>query len=275
MSATPDKVRRTSEGEFMRQKVFIALLLLTVAATAQAQNSSARAGAESATSVTQDGRRLDIASGTRLNAQLQDTLDVSKARVGDKVVLKTTEAIKSNGETLVKKGAHLLGRVSDVSRRAKGSAESSVTLLFDRLESGSLSAPLSVTINSITQAGARGRVGDEEFGAAASSNTSTRAQSGGGNSSGGGLLGGATGAVGNTVGGVTRAAGDVVNGTTETVGNTTRGVGDTLGRVRVSQSASASAEGGSTLSLTGGNLRLEKGTTFNLTLNESAGIEHN
>ncbi len=71
---------------------------------------------------------------------------------------------------------------------------------------------------------------------------------------------------------MTRAAGDVVSGTTETVSNTTRGVGDTLGRVRVSQSASASAEGGSTLSLNGGNLRLEKGTTFNLTLNESAGI---
>lgn len=256
----------------MRQKVFIAVLLLTFAASAQAQDTRARAGAESATSIKRDGGQLDIASGTRLTAQLQNTLDVSRARVGDKVVLKTTEAIKSNGETLVKKGAHLVGRVADVSRRARGGAESSVTLLFDRLESGSLSTPLSVTINSVAQAGARGRAGEEDFGAGASTNTSARAQTSGGTSSGGGLLGGATGAVGNTVGGVTRAAGDVVGTTTETVGNTTRGVGETLGRVRVSQSASASAEGGSTLSLTGGNLRLEKGTTFNLTLNQSAGV---
>lgn len=251
----------------MRQKVFIAVLFLAFAASAQAQDTRARAGAESATSIKRDGGQLDIASGTRLTAQLQNTLDVSRARVGDKVVLKTTEAIKSNGETLVKKGAHLVGRVADVSRRARGGAESSVTLLFDRLESGSLSAPLSVTINSVTQVGARGRAGEEDSGAAASANTSARAQ-GGGTSSGGGLLGGATGAVGNTVGGVTRAAGDVVGTTTETAGNTARGVGETLGRVRVSQSADAAAEGGSTLSLTGGNLRLEKGTTFNLTLNQ-------
>ena len=260
----------------MRPKFLIAALVLAAASTAvSSQAQDARAGAQSATSVKRDGGQLDIASGTRLTAQLQNTLDVSRARVGDKVVLKTTEAIRSNGETLVKKGAHLVGRVADVSRRARGGAESSVTLLFDRLESGSLSTPLSVTINSVTQANARGRVGDEEFGASASSNTSARAQSGGGNSSGGGLLGGATSAVGNTVGGVTRAAGDVVGSTTETVGNTTRGVGETLGRVRVSQSASASAEGGSTLSLTGGNLRLEKGTTFNLTVNQSASIENN
>ena len=256
----------------MRRKFLIAVLVLAAAATsAQAQDARARAGAESATSVRQGGGQLDIASGTRLTAQLQNALDVSRARVGDKVVLKTTEAIRSNGETLVKKGANLVGRVTDVSRKARGSAESSVTLLFERLESGSLSTPLSLTINSVTQAGARGRVGDEEVGA--SSNTSARSQSGGGNSSGGGgLLGGATGAVGNTVGGVTRAAGDVAGSTTETVGNTTRGVGETLGRVRVSQSAGVSAEGGSTLSLTGGNLRLEKGATFNLTVNESAGV---
>lgn len=256
----------------MRRKFLIAAFVLAAASTAaQAQDTRARAGAESETSITRDGGQLDIASGTRLTAQLQNTLDASRARVGDKVVLKTTEAIRSQGETLVKKGAHLVGRVADVSRKARGSAESSVTLLFDRLESGSLSTPLSVTINSVTQANARGRVGDEEFGAGASSNTSARAQTGG-NSSGGGLLGGATSAVGNTVGGVTRAAGDVVGSTTETVGNTTRGVGETLGRVRVSQSANVSAEGGSTLSLTGGNLRLEKGTTFNLTVNQSAGI---
>jgi hypothetical protein len=255
----------------MRQNILIAVLLLGVAAAdARAQDAGAAAG--SAASIRRDGGQTDIAAGTRLTAQLQNTLDVSRARVGDRVVLKTTEAIKSNGRTLVKKGAHLVGRVADVSRRAKGGAESSVTLLFERLESGSLSTPLSVTINSVTQAGARGRAGDEEFGATAGSSTSARAQSGGGNSSGGGLLGGATGAVGNTVGGVTRAAGDVVGGTTETVGNTTRGVGETLGRVRVSQSATASAEGGSTLSLTGGNLRLEKGTTFNLTVDGSAGV---
>ena len=68
------------------------------------------------------------------------------------------------------------------------------------------------------------------------------------------------------------AAGDVVCSTTETVGGATRGLGSTLGQIRVTQSAGLSAEGGSTLSLTGGNLRLEKGTTFRLTVNESARV---
>ena len=38
------------------------------------------------------------------------------------------------------------------------------------------------------------------------------------------------------------------------------------------QSSGLSAEGGSTLSLAAGNLRLEKGTTFRLTVQESARI---
>jgi hypothetical protein len=221
--------------------------------------------AESA--VKRDGQRLDLASGTRLTGELQSALDVSRARVGDRVVLKTTEAVKQNGRTVLKKGSQLVGRITDVQRRAKGGADSSVTVLFDTVQSGSLTSPISLTIDSVARAHARSRAGDEEFGAEAGARTSAR-----GGSSGGGLLGGTVGAVGNTVGGVTGAAGDVVGSTAETAGGAARGVGSTLGRVRVTQSAGLSAEGGSTLSLAGGDLRLEKGTTFRLTVSESARV---
>ena len=258
----------------MRLKFLAAALALAACAGpafAQSQSTGARAGAANETSLARDGGQLNIASGTRLTAELQNALDVSRARVGDRVVLKTTEAIKSNGETVVKRGARLVGHVSDVQRRARGAAESSVTILFDRLESGSLTAPISVTIDSVTQAGARARAGDDDLGAGASGHGSARS-SGNSSSSSGGLIGGVTGAVGNTVGGVTGAASDVVGSTTETVGSTTRSVGRTLGQIRVTQSSSASAEAGSTLSLTGGDLRLEKGATFRLIVNESAGF---
>ncbi|HEX7957756.1 MAG TPA: hypothetical protein VF508_12470, partial [Pyrinomonadaceae bacterium] len=176
--------------------------------------------------------------------------------------------------TVVKKGAQLVGRVSDVRRRAQGSAGSAVTVVFDTLQIGSLTTPIAVTIDSVTQGSARAHASEDDFGAeaGASGRTSARTSSGGSSSSGGGLLGGATSAVGNTVGGVTSAAGDVVGSTTETVGNTARGVGSTLGRIQVTQAAGLSAEGGSTLSLNGGNLRLEKGATFRLTVQESARV---
>ena len=259
----------------MRQNFLAAALVLAVCSTAALAQTraGARASVDNSTSV--NSQSLDIASGTHLAAELQGALDVSRARVGDRVLLKTTEAVKSGGRTVVKKGASLIGHVADVQRRARGSAASSVTVIFDRLESGSLSAPISATIDSITQASLRARSNDDESGADARTRSTASARTSGNSSTGGGLLGGTLGAVGNTVGGVTSAAGDVVGSTAETVGNTTRGVGDTLGHVQITQAAGLSADAGTTLSLAGGNLRLEKGTTFRLTLSESASVGNN
>jgi hypothetical protein len=258
----------------MRRNFLAAVVALAACAAGTSAQTGARASADHSTSISREGRQLDIASGTRLTGELQNTLDVSNARVGDRVLLKTTEAVKQHGQTIVKKGSQLVGHVADVQRRARGSATSSVTVLFDTLQSGSLTSPISVTIDSITQVATRAHAGGDDLDAesSASSRTSARsASSGSSSSSSGGLLGGTVGAVGNTVGGVTGAAGDVVGSTTETVGR----VGQTLGRIQITQSAGLSAEGGSTLSLAGGNLRLDKGTTFRLTVNESARIGNN
>lgn len=245
-----------------------ALALATFAGTsARAQDTHASARGQA--SAHAETRALDIESGTRLAAQLQQTLDVRNARVGDRVVLRTTEAVRSGGRTVVKKGARLLGRVADVQRRGRGAAESSLTLVFDRLESGSLATPITATVNSVTQgsAGARRDGDDDETSLGASARNDTRAQSSG-RQGGGGLLGDPLGAVGGAVDSTTRAAGDTVGGVTRTAGSA---VGR-LGRIRVTESLDASVSGGSTLSLTGGDLRLEKGATFNLTLSQSADI---
>jgi hypothetical protein len=270
-------VPKIPEEAFMRRNFLAAALALAACAagTSAQTRTGARASTDHSTSISREGRQLGIASGTRLTGELQNTLDVSNARVGDRVLLKTTEAVKQNGQTVVKKGSQLVGHVAGVQRRARGSATSSITVLFDTLQSGSLTSPISVTIDSITQVATRAHAGSgDDLGAEsdASSRTSARSSS---SSSSGGLLGGAVGAVGNTVGGVTGAAGDVVGSTTETVGGAARGVGQTLGRIQITQSAGLSAEGGSTLSLAGGNLRLDKGTTFRLTVNESARVGNN
>jgi hypothetical protein len=60
------------------------------------------------------------------------------------------------------------------------------------------------------------------------------------------------------------------NTTTNATANTTGNLGGALRGLQITQSSNASAASGSTLSLTGGNLRLESGTTFNLSISSAA-----
>ncbi|MDT7602675.1 MAG: hypothetical protein QOF61_672 [Acidobacteriota bacterium] len=258
----------------MKRIILIATLIFTACASAPAQASRTNARTEGhASASAQKGDELRALADARLDAQLQQTLDVRKARVGDEMVLKTTEAIKSNGRTVVAKGARLFGHVTDVRQRAQGSAASSISLVFDRLESGSLSAPISATITSITQARAQTQARDENTEAMSDARTSSSARAGG-SSSGGGLLGGVTGTVGGVVDTTTNAAGQAVGATTNAVGGAANGVGRAVSGLRITQSAGADVSGGSTLSLAGGNLKLEKNTTFHLILKQSASVNN-
>jgi hypothetical protein len=261
-------------------KPIVALGLSMVCATAafaQQQRTTATANGSSSSSISKNEKELGIQSGTNLSAQLENALDVKKARVGDRVVLKTTEAIKANGRTVAAKGSRLVGRVTDVQRKASANGGSRIGLVFDQLENGSLVAPISATITSVTQARAATMLDDDGFGGGVSgrSSNSGTASAGG---SGGGLLGG----VGNTVGGVTNAvggvantAGGVVNSTAETAGGVAGGAGRSLGSIQILESTGASTEGGSTLSLSGKDMKLEKGTMFRLRLDQAGQVGSN
>lgn len=258
------------------------VLTLSGAVWAQTAGTSASGSAKNNTSIKKDGSAVSIASGTQIAAELQKSLNVEKAKVGDEIVLKATKSIKQNGQVVVAKGSKLIGRVTEVQQRAKGEAGSKIGVLFDTLQQGGTSMPITASILSVTSVASRASVNDDSAYADmnASSTTSARTSS---QKSGGGLLGGVTNTVGgvvntttSTVGGVAGAATDTVGGVTntagETVGATTGAVGGTIRGLTISQSSDASASGGSTLSLTGGNLKLDKGTTFNLALSESASV---
>lgn len=267
----------------MKRFVLAIALVAALAALAMGQETSTRGNgsANDQTSVKQQGRQIDLESGTQLAAQLEGTLDARRAKPGDRVVLKTTKAVKQNGQVVVEKGTRLIGRVTDVQQQTKTTGESHIGLVFDRLRSGSNETPITATILSITQAQTRAQTSNSDFESdtMARSTSTTSASSPRSTSSGGGLLGG----VGNTVGGV-------VNTTTSTVGNvagtTTSAVGSTVGAttstagnltgslkgLQITQSGNTSAEGGSTLSLNGRNLRLESGTTFNLAVSNAANV---
>jgi len=246
---------------------------------AQRARSTHATSANTETSASAKGRTVNLASNTSLAAQLENSLDVRHAKVGDRVILKTIDSVKQNGETVVPKGARLLGHVTDVQPSTKDNRESRIGVAFDRLQKGTLDLPITATIVAITQAQARTSSANPSIDSDTTSSSSGRVSSTGGQRSGnGGLLGG----VGNTVGGV-------VNTTTSTVGNvtgtTTNAVGSTVGAtsstagnltgslhgLQLTQSSSASADGGSTLSLGSGNLHLESGTRFHLLVSSSAG----
>lgn len=268
------------------KKLVLALSLsvacgLVASAQKTQTNASGEANTQTAATANQAGKSVSLDSGTRLTGQLQNTIDVRRSKVGDQVVLKTTQVIKSGGRTVVSKGSRLVGHVTEVAQKSKGNGESRVGILFDHLENGVLQMPIAATITSITSGSASAHANNEDLFASdamanssSRSTTSARSSSSGNN---GGLLGGVggvanstTSTVGSVVGNTTSTVGSTVDSTTRAVGNTTTGVDRSLGGIQISQTSSTSVEGSSVLSLQNSNLRLEKGTNFSLVLTQSA-----
>jgi len=255
------------------KKLFLipALILSTCAICFAQQGEKAAKGGEKGT--------LDLAADTVIQATLQSTIDAEKAKVGDEVLLKTTKAVKQNGETVIAKGTNVVGRVTEVSKRSKENATSKIGMVIDRVEGKNLSAPITASIVSITDLRSTANVGDSLMtDTSGSSRTTTTTTSGGGSGGGllgggGGLLGGVGSTVNSTVGTVVNTSAQTVGGVTNTAGSTlgatTGAVGRTLNGIQISNSASGSANGSTTLSSNNKNVKLEKGVTFNLAIDSS------
>jgi hypothetical protein len=260
---------------------------VAVAGLAWGQQAETRgsATANNDTSVKKQGRQIDLQSGTQIAAQLENTLDARRAKPGDRVVLKTIQAVKQEGHVVVPKGAQLIGHVTDVQQQTKSNAESSIGIVIDRLRTGSTETPITASILAITQARSRAQSSNNDLfesdTMAQSSSTARSNTSASSGQRGGGLLGGVgstaggvvnttTSTVGNVAGSTSNAVGNTVGATTSTAASTTGNLAGSLKGLQITQSSSASAEGGSTLSLTGRNLRLESGTSFNLAVSSSA-----
>ncbi len=100
------------------------------------------------------GGNSSLQAGTGIEAQLQQTLDVKNARIGDQVVMKVTRSIKQNGRTVVEKGSKLVGRVTEVQQKTKNNAMSKLGVVFDRIQGESLNLPISASIVSFSQGAA-------------------------------------------------------------------------------------------------------------------------
>ena len=225
-----------------------------------ATNSAASAGAE-------------VAQGTTIQAVLAKPVDSRKSKVGDEVVAKATQDVKSDGQVIVPKGSKLLGHVTEARAKAKGESDSALGIAFDKavLKDGrELPMALSIQALAVTQARASAAMEGDSMMGNTSMNTGGHAN--------GGLLGGATAPVGavagtatNTLGSAGTTAGGAMHGVTEGMtagGSLTSSAHGVVGLPGMSLGANASSSGqGSVITSPNQNVHLESGTQMVLRVN--------
>src|SRR5260370_17676456 len=103
-------------------------------ASVQAGQTQAEASGNASASTTasaQNGQANgSLATGTAFNAALSSPIDSKKCKPGDPVSAHSTEAVKSEGKTVIPKGSRLVGHVTQASPRANGESESSLGIVF-------------------------------------------------------------------------------------------------------------------------------------------------
>jgi hypothetical protein len=215
----------------------------------------------------------EVAQGTTVQAVLAKPVDSGKSKVGDEVVAKATQDVKSDGRVVVPKGTRLLGHVTGARTKAKGESDSALGIAFDKavLKDGrELPLALSIQALAVTQARASAAMESDSM-------MGSPAMSGGGHAS-GGLLGGATAPVGavagtatNTLGSAGTTAGGVVHGATEGMtagGSLTSSAHGVVGLPGMSLSANASSSAqGSVITSQNHNVHLDSGTQMVLRVN--------
>lgn len=203
------------------------------AVTANGPRSMSASGDEAATArkrgaadADTNGSAAEAAEMRPVTGELEGKLDSKSARVGQPVVLKTTQKMKTADGTVIPKGSRLLGHVTQVQAHGRGRENSSMGLEFDRAE---LKNGQSFAIHSVIQSVAPPASAmmadsmDAEDGFGGGGMAGGVPMAGGGMAGGRGLLGGGghmgNGLVGGTLSGAASAPGRVGSGLDTTAGD--------------------------------------------------------
>jgi len=263
----------------------------------EGQAASAQANGQASAQAQSGQTNAGVAGGTAMKAELNSPVDSKKAKPGDPVTAHTTEPVKSDGKTVIPKGAKLVGHVTQASARGKGDAESALGVAFDKaiLKNGQ-EVPLQATIQAMAAAQSSAAIAGSDIDTIGSAGGSA---AGSGAAGGRGALGGVAGAAGGAVGSVTNTAanaGSVAGTAGSTVGgaaNSAAGVaGSSRGAIGGLNAAgqltsnsqgvfglnglnlvtsSASDTQGSVITSTGKNVHLDSGTRMLLVTQSEAG----
>jgi hypothetical protein len=244
---------------------------------------SGNSSASSSVSSQNGQANAGLASGSAFNAALSSPIDSRKCKPGDPVNAKTTEAAKSDGKTVIPKGAKLVGHVTQASARANGESESALGIVFDKaiLKDGQ-EVPLNVAIQAIASAqSSTSSAGADVDSMGSMGGSAAGSGMAGGRSALGGVTstaGGATGTVTNTAANAGSVAGGTVNSAANAGGSiagASRGAGgglNTAGQLTSNSqgvfglnglnlnSAASSATQGSVITSAGKNIHLDSGT---------------
>jgi hypothetical protein len=275
----------------MKRLVLLFAVTVVVSSSALAQGSargaaSARGGAKA--EAQNANQAVVVDSGAQLSAELLSTLEAGKAKPGDEFKMRTLKPLIVGGKEVIAKGSALTGHVVESAKAQGKEGASRLQLRFDQLRNKNLTMPFSATIEQITQVSVNTQSQIDDLGASSGASGGVGANAGGAAGSrtsasggaGGGLLGGVTGTVNNTVGGVVGATTGAVGGVVDATGQVTGQViatangatANAKGLIAITSTSSAEAGGNSTLSLTGKNLKVEKGAVFLLRTDKSLNL---
>ncbi len=140
----------------MKRTGFIILGTLVFAGSAVCQTQQpAQAGTQAASSAmavpsaSAENPKLNasLADGSPIVAELSSSVDSKKTKQGDAVTARTTADIRAGGKTILPRGTKLVGHVTESAARAKGGADSSLGIAFDKaILKGGEELPLNVAI---------------------------------------------------------------------------------------------------------------------------------
>ncbi|HKS68002.1 MAG TPA: hypothetical protein VJR26_12250 [Candidatus Acidoferrales bacterium] len=156
--------------QFAFALIATALAIAGVAHFARGQASPAsplRAGvarspqSDTASAASSEAAGEALGVGRAIYAELTETIDARKAKVGQPIAAKVTLAVLSRGKVLIAEGARVTGHVTRANRRSKKNPESALGIVFDRAElkdGGEL--PLALTVQAVGVGGfSNGRLG--------------------------------------------------------------------------------------------------------------------
>lgn len=204
---------------------------------------------------------LTLSSGTEIEVEMKTVIDLKIVKPGDPFTMRTTKPVKRGAKILLGKGSLISGSVDEI---ASSETETRLTLLLEDVKDADTGMPSSIQAKIVSVTRIVPRQPDPEI---MDVPPTAQPRSTAPASQGGGVIGGAAQAVT----GVAGQVGATVDSTTRSTTGVTPGAGHSADaaaratlRVVTEPSADATAPptSSSVLSFTGGNTRIEAGTTF-------------
>jgi hypothetical protein len=166
-----------------------------------------------------------------VSGELEGKLDSKTAKVGDRVVLKTTEKMQTSDGTVIPKGSRLVGHVALVQAYDNEHANAQMGIVFDRAElKNGQSVAIYTLLRGVSPSASamamRSANSEDSFGAPMGGMGS---MSGGGQAIGGGRSGSGGGGILGGTGRTVSNAGDLAGGTLDRTAATTSSVSENAG----------------------------------------------